>query len=340
MTASPRPPSAAEHELVPRRESVGSAGSARGRAADIRLRVTAAIGLAIVGAGRMGAVHLRALADEPSVRVNAIVDPSEAARDHAVHAVPGTAAFADLDEALHGGGVDAVLIAAPSTLHLRLVRACADRGLPMLCEKPCGTTSAEASAAAEAADAAGCPLQIGYWRRFVPELGDLRARIAAGALGRLTLVSCYQWDAEPPAPGFRGTSGGIAVDMGVHELDQLRWLTGQELGAFARAAQPPEGDGPEGLQLLGSLSRGTAAFVSLGQRFPHGDCVWVEAFGTDGYERVPVLWGDEGEAAFHRALRAQARAFAQRVGTGTAGDAATAQDALAALEAAERLTAR
>ncbi len=209
----------------------------------------------------------------------------------------------------------------------------------MLCEKPCGTTAAEASAAAAAADAAGCALQIGYWRRFVPELRDLRARIRAGVLGELTLVGCYQWDATPPAAGFRGTSGGIAVDMGVHELDQLRWLTGQELGPFARAAQPPRGDGPEGLQLLGSLSGGTAALVSLGQSFPHGDCVWVEVFGTAGYERVPVLWGEDGEAAFHRALRAQARAFAARVSAGTAGDAATADDALAALTAAEALGA-
>jgi len=274
------------------------------------------------------------------VQVKAIVDPSAAAREAAVGAAPGTAAFPDLDEALAGGGVDAVLIAAPSTLHLRLVRDCAARGLPMLCEKPCGTTAAEASAAADAAEAAGCPLQIGYWRRFVPELQELRARIRAGALGELTLVSCYQWDAEPSAPEFRATSGGIAVDMGVHELDQLRWLTGQELGAFARAAQPPKGDGPEGLQLLGSLSQGTAAFVSMGQRFPHGDCVWVEVFGTDGYERVPVLWGDAGDAAFHRALRAQAHAFADLVRGGAGGDAATAQDALAALAAAERLTAR
>jgi myo-inositol 2-dehydrogenase/D-chiro-inositol 1-dehydrogenase len=301
--------------------------------------MSAPIGVAIVGAGRMGATHLRALADEPAVRVTAIVDPSETARSAAIAGAPQTPAFAGLDEALRHGGIDAALIAAPSTLHLRLVQQCAERGLPMLCEKPCGTTAAEALAAAAAAEAAGCVLQVGYWRRFVPELRDLRARILAGALGELTLVGCYQWDAAPPAPGFRGTSGGIAVDMGVHELDQLRWLTGQELGPFARAAQPPRGDGPEGLQLLGSLAGGTAAFVSLGQSFPHGDCVWVEVFGTAGYERVPVLWGDEGEAAFQGALRAQARAFAARVSAGTAADAATAHDALAALAAAEALAA-
>jgi myo-inositol 2-dehydrogenase/D-chiro-inositol 1-dehydrogenase len=286
----------------------------------------------------MGVTHLEALLEEPSVRVNAVVDPSEAARANALRAAPGTAAFADLDEALGGGGIEAVLIAAPSPLHLPLVRACAERGLPILCEKPCGTTAAEARAASSAADAAGCVLQIGYWRRFAPKLRALRERIRAGGMGELTLVSCYQWDAGAPTPGFRASSGGVAVDMGVHELDQLRWLTGQELGPFAAAAQPPAGAGPEGLQLLGSLSGGTAAFVSLGQSFPHGDCVWIEAFGTAGYALERVLWGDAGEAAFHVALRAQARAFADRISTGATGDAATATDALHALEAAERIS--
>jgi myo-inositol 2-dehydrogenase/D-chiro-inositol 1-dehydrogenase len=299
--------------------------------------LTTPVGLAIVGAGRMGVTHIEALRDEPSVRVHAIVDPSGAARANALRAAPGAAAFADLDDALAGGGVDAVLIAAPSPLHLPLVEACAARGLPMLCEKPCGTTAVEARSAAAAADAAGCILQIGYWRRFAPGLRALRARILAGELGDLTLVSCYQWDAGPPAPGFRASSGGVAVDMGVHELDQLRWLTGQELGWFAAAAQPPAGDGPEGLQLLGSLSGGTAAFVSLGQSFPHGDCVWVEAFGTAGHVLERVLWGDEGDGALRAALRAQARAFAARIETGAPGEAASAADALIALEAAERL---
>ena len=285
----------------------------------------------------MGVTHAEALRDEPSVRVNAVVDPSEPARENARRAAPGAAAFADLDAALAGGGVDAVLIAAPSPLHLPLIEACAARGLPILCEKPCGTTAADIRAAAAAADAAGCVLQIGYWRRFAPALRALRERILAGELGELMLVSCYQWDREPPTPEFRASSGGVAVDMGVHELDQLRWLTGQELGPFAASAQPPTGAGPEGLQLLGSLSGGTAAFVSLGQTFPHGDCVWVEVFGTAGHALERVLWGDRSDEAFGVALRAQARAFAERIGTGAAGDAATANDALIALEAAERL---
>jgi myo-inositol 2-dehydrogenase/D-chiro-inositol 1-dehydrogenase len=300
--------------------------------------VTEPLRVAIVGAGRMGVTHLRPRADEPAVRVCAVVDPSDRARAEAQRAAGDARAFAVLEDAA-SSGIDAVLIAAPSTLHLGLVRECAALRLPMLCEKPCGTTSAEAAAAADAATDAGCVLQIGYWRRFVPELAALRERVRSGTLGDPVLISCYQWDSEPPTAQFRASSGGIAVDMGVHELDQLRWLTGQELGAFAARPQPPRDEGPEGLQLLGAMSGGTAAFVSLGQSFPHGDCVWVEAFGTAGYERVPVLWGADGHAALDRALREQARAFAARVTSGARSDAASADDAVIALAAAESVAA-
>ena len=161
---------------------------------------------------------------------------------------------------------------------------------------------------------------------------------ASGALGELALVSCYQWDAGPPSPAFRGTSGGIAVDMGVHEFDQLRWLTGQELGSIRdRGPGRPRRTARRGCRCWARSRAGRPAFVSLGQSFPHGDCVWVEVFGTAGYERCEVLWGAGGDAALHRALRAQARAFAARVAGGSGGDAATAQDALLTLRAAERV---
>ncbi|HXD70144.1 MAG TPA: Gfo/Idh/MocA family oxidoreductase, partial [Gaiellales bacterium] len=91
--------------------------------------MTTPVGLAIVGAGRMGITHAEALRDEPSVRVNAIVDPADPARAAALRAAPGAAAYADLDAALAGGGIEAVLIAAPSPLHLSLVEACALRRL-------------------------------------------------------------------------------------------------------------------------------------------------------------------------------------------------------------------
>jgi myo-inositol 2-dehydrogenase/D-chiro-inositol 1-dehydrogenase len=296
--------------------------------------------LALIGAGRMGVTHIEAISGSAEVALTAVIDPSEAARARAHELGGGVPTFPDLDAALAAGPVDAVLIAAPSTLHRALVTACAQRALPMLCEKPCGTTVAEIDAAGAVAAAAGVILQIGYWRRYVPALIELREKIAAGELGELSLISCWQWDASPASPEFRAASGGIAVDMGVHEFDQVRWLSGQELGPLSITASSVTsvaavaGD-VESAALLGGLSRGAVAFISLGRHFPDGDCVWVEVMGTRGHDRHEVLWGEPGDAVFRAALRAQAEDFVRSVRTGKPGRGASAADARAALAAAE-----
>ncbi len=184
----------------------------------------AAFRLGLVGAGRMGRTHLRAIAGSELVAVAAVAEPSEQAR--AGLAGAGLPLHASVSEMLDHSELDGVLIAAPSDQHVRLIGEVAAHGLPILCEKPCGLTSAEASAAAQTAAAAGVPLQVAYWRRYVPALRAARDQIAAGELGGIHLVTCYQWDEGPPAAAFRAHSGGIAIDMGVHEFDQLRWLTG------------------------------------------------------------------------------------------------------------------
>jgi myo-inositol 2-dehydrogenase/D-chiro-inositol 1-dehydrogenase len=284
----------------------------------------------------MGRVHLAALARAPSLEAVAVVDPVPEAR-----AAAGLPAYATVRELLAAGGVEAVVIVAPSDRHPELVAAFAGAGLPMLCEKPCGVRPEQAAAAAAAAEAAGVVLQVGYWRRFVPELVALRERIAAGALGDVFLVSCWQWDEQPPPEAFRRHSGGIAVDMGVHELDCVRWLLGQEidrvaaLAAGVTAAAPVPGD-PDCLQVLAGLSGGAVATVSLGRRFPPGDCCWLEVMGTEGYARSEFMWGEAGERVFHDALVAQAEAFAAAV-RGAPARGASAHDAEQALLAAGRV---
>lgn len=300
-----------------------------------------ALNIAVIGAGRMGCTHLRALAGAESIRVVAVVDPSTAARSRAESLSPGVRTHADLADAVASDHIDAVLIAAPSNLHRDLVEACAELRLPILCEKPCGTTTSEIAAAGAACRDAGVLLQIGYWRRFVPELIELRQRILSGALGEIALVSCWQWDADPGRPEFRRASGGITVDMGVHEFDQIRWLTGQEIGGLTPVTSPVSSVEPvpgdvESFAMLGELSAGAVAFVSLGRHFAPGDHVWAEVIGTLGYERVEVLWGDRGDAVFLAALRAQAEDFARSVRRGEIGVGATNDDAFRALEIAER----
>src|SRR5215469_2131595 len=233
----------------------------------------APFGIGLIGAGRMGRTHLRALAGSDRVRVTAVAEMSPAAR--AAVDVPGAQLYESAAEMLDHAALDGVLIAAPTDQHGAIIAEVAARGLPILCEKPSGLTAAAARASAQV----GVPLQVAYWRRFVPGLRQLHDRIAAGELGVIHLVTCYQWDERPQSPLFRAHSGGIAIDMGVHEFDQLRWLTGQDISGLSVVTSGSAPDGiadVDGAQVILTLTGGATGFVSLGRYHPVGDIVWAE----------------------------------------------------------------
>jgi myo-inositol 2-dehydrogenase/D-chiro-inositol 1-dehydrogenase len=293
----------------------------------------------VVGAGRIGLQHAHAIEGSARLSLAAVVDP----RDAALATVPGadTLRLPDLAALLRRTPIDGAIVAVPSVLHLEVVSRLLDASVPVLCEKPCGLTSAQAREIGERAAAAGVPVQVGYWRRHLPELQALRRRIRAGELGTLAMLAASQRDREPPSAAFRDprSSGGIVVDMGVHEFDMLRWLTGQEIVAltgFASEttyASPVAGD-PETVNLVAHLSGGPTAVISLARRNPPGDFCSVEVLG--GRERLVLDYIEPADAAEQMltALRRQAEAFAEAAASGSVAGA-TVADAVAALAAAE-----
>jgi myo-inositol 2-dehydrogenase / D-chiro-inositol 1-dehydrogenase len=304
--------------------------------------------LGLIGAGRMGRTHLRALAGSQRVAVTAIAEVSEQTR----RTVPaaGAPVYPGIAEMLDTETLDGVLIVVPTDRHLQVITEVAARGLPILCEKPCGLTVAQTQAAVAATQAAGLPFQVAYWRRYVPSLRALRERIAAGELGTVHLVACYQWDDRPPSDEFRAHSGGIFADMGVHEFDQMRWLTGQDIVSLAAVVsglvpgglmRDVPGEGPrryadvDSAQVIAELSGGGCGIVSLGRFHPAGDMARAEAFGEKGTVRCDFLDPAEGERAQLAALREQAESFADFASGGTC-TGATGADAIAALEAATK----
>ena len=297
--------------------------------------------LGLIGAGRMGRTHLRALANSSSVAVTAVAEPVERARS--AIAASGRAVFADVGELLEAGNLDGVLIAAPTDRHLDLISQVLAAGLPILCEKPCGYSSAELRETAAAIRDRGVPFQVAYWRRYVPALQDLRQRIQRGDLGEIHLYASSQWDGQPPSPTFRAHSGGIFRDMGVHEFDQVCWLSGQEFGDVDAIAGPPSpdpeaGGDPDSAQAIARLSGGASALVSLGRYYPVGDMARIEVFGTRDAVRCDFLDPKDGERAQLDAVVRQAEGFAAYA-RGEPQTGASVDDAIAALEAAGRAAA-
>ena len=293
--------------------------------------------LALVGAGRMGLAHARALEREAPVKLASVVEPS----DEAASRLPGPQRFRTVEELVRGGAVDGALVAVPTRLHVDVVSTLLGAEIPVLCEKPCGRTSAEA----RELQRAGGVLCVAYWRRFVPALVTLRERIARSELGVVSHAFCSQWDERPPSAAFRdpASSGGIVVDMGVHEFDLLRWLTGQEIEqvcGFASSVcfDPPVAGDPESVSLAARLADGATALVTLGRRHAPGEVHRVEVIGTEGAVRSEFVSPPQGDEQIAAALRRQANAFAAAARGGEWPGASPA-DAVAALAAAEAANA-
>jgi myo-inositol 2-dehydrogenase / D-chiro-inositol 1-dehydrogenase len=234
---------------------------------------------------------------------------------------------------------DGVLVAAPTDRHAEVARAALAAGIPVLCEKPAGLTWQEVEETGRVAAARGVAFQVAYWRRFVPAMVALRERIVAGELGQILHLVCAQWDGAPPPAQFRHGSGGAFVDMGVHEFDVVRWLTGQSVASVAAvqtpALDPQARPDADNAQALLGLSGGATAAVSLGRHFPGGDLVTIEVFGSTGHKRSTVLDPDHGDEPMLDALARQADSFAELVRGGPRRGAGTA-DAVAALRVAAR----
>ncbi len=283
----------------------------------------------------MGATHLRALAGTQTPVV-AVAEPVDALREATAQRY-SLEAYRSVDELLGAGGIDGVLVVTPSSTHVEVITAVAAAGVPILCEKPCGVLPSDARDAARVVAKSGVPLQIAYWRRFVPELQRLRDRIRAGDLGEVLSITCLQWDGAPPSAAFRARGGGIYIDMGVHEIDQTRWLLGGDYDTVMAAASlvvtDPEAHEPDAAQVLGLLSTGATSFISLGRHYPGGDMASVEVFGTRGRELITFLDPAEGERTQLAALASQATAFAE-FARGAACTGASVDDALAALKVA------
>ena len=296
--------------------------------------------LGLIGGGRMGRTHLRALEGSTQVRVVAVAEPFEAAA--AQLREQGLAVHPTVEDMFTNTELDGVLIAVPTPQHIDTTRKALEAGLPVLCEKPFGLVPGDARELGKLARDKGLALQIAYWRRFVPQLMSLRSDLTDGKYGATHLLVCSQWDEAPPPVAFRQHSGGIYIDMGVHEIDQTLWLLGQDVvevnaRAFPTTEDPEAENDVDSAQALVMLSGGTSTLVSLGRFYRGGDIVSVALFGSKDHTRFDVVSPETGEGPQLGALQSQAEAFARHA-RGAAPEGTTAEEAARVLELAHTLT--
>jgi myo-inositol 2-dehydrogenase/D-chiro-inositol 1-dehydrogenase len=293
--------------------------------------------LGLVGGGRMGQMHLRALTSSNQVAVTSVVEPFESTAEKLKGL--GYKVYSNLEQMVSAEKLDGILVAAPTDKHLQVISEIAGTGLSILSEKPCGLNSDQARQAGEICSKNGVKLQVAYWRRFIPELREVARKIESGEIGEVHFINASQWDESPPRKEFRLASGGIFVDMAVHEIDQIRWLTGQEVVKTKTSIFPQTEDSrgdTDSTQSILEMSGGAIGLVSLGRFHPGGDLVSAEVFTSKQHTRIEILTPSTGEQPQLDALRLQAESFANWV-SGGPQEGATSSDAEAALDIANQL---
>ncbi len=244
----------------------------------------------VVGLGRLGKVYVRDLASRiPETTVSAVadIDPAVAAQVAGEFGVPR--AYGSAEELIADPDVDAVVIVSPTHTHRGVVVATAQARKPMFCEKPPALSLGECAAMSAAIDSSGVFCQMGFMRRCDPGYTAAREKVLQGAIGRPVVFKATSRDPFRPSLEYAdpASSGGIMVDMGIHDFDLARWFMGDvdTVSAAGAVLAYPE------MASIGDIDNAIATLVFADGRLGVVD---LTRNGVYGYDISTELLGDAG----------------------------------------------
>lgn len=242
------------------------------------------------GAGRIGGIHAANIAASDRASLRYVVDVNQQAAADLAKQHGGRPAT--MQEALADPAVGAVLIASPTDTHADLIEAAARAGKAIFCEKPIALDPARVDQAVATVAQAGVTALIGFNRRFDPTLGGLGEAVKRGAIGEVETVIITSRDPGPPPLDYIATSGGLFLDMMIHDFDLAHWILGEVPDeVFARGSNliDPEigrvGDVDTAVVTLTTKS-GKLCHISNSRRAVYGYDQRIEAFGSEGMVRA------------------------------------------------------
>lgn len=247
------------------------------------------IRIGIIGVGRIGKIHADNLLCLPGVRIAAVSDlfagPAlqQWAAERGIDSVEASG-----DELLARPDIDAVFICSSTDTHVPLIRRAAQAGKHIFCEKPLSMDIARTEEAIEAVREAGVKLQVGFNRRFDHNFRRVREHVQAGAIGAVHMVKITSRDPSPPAADYVKVSGGLFMDMMIHDFDMARFLVGSEVEeVYARGSVlidpmfAEHGDVDTAVATL-RFANGALGVIDNSRQAAYGYDQRVEVFGSKG----------------------------------------------------------
>ncbi|MCG8350515.1 MAG: inositol 2-dehydrogenase [Chloroflexales bacterium] len=251
--------------------------------------MTSAINVGLIGAGRIGRVHAENLIcriSQANLAVVADIGSASAQKCAADFRIPSVAL--DPAEILADPAIDAVLICSSTDTHAPLIIAAAQAGKHIFCEKPIALNLTDIDAALAAVERAGVKLQIGVNRRFDPNFKQVRELVAGGKIGTPHIVRITSRDPAPPPLEYIKVSGGLFLDMTIHDFDMARYLIADEVeevyavgGVLVDPAIGAASDVDTAVVTL-RYAGGAIGVIDNSRRAVYGYDQRVEVFGSAG----------------------------------------------------------
>ncbi len=243
----------------------------------------------IIGAGRIGKVHAETLAFRlPEAEIVCIADVDRVAAETLAARCGIPKVVATAEEVIVDPKVEAVLICTPTGTHADLIVQAAKAGKQIFCEKPIAFSLDKIDMALEAVKKAGVKLQIGFNRRFDSNFRRVRGAVARGEIGQPALMHIVSRDPAPPSIAYIRTSGGLFLDMMIHDFDMARFLIGDEVeeiyttgGVLAEPEIGEAGDLDMAVVVL-RFKKGTIGTIDNSRKAVFGYDQRVEILGTKG----------------------------------------------------------
>lgn len=247
------------------------------------------LNIGIIGAGRIGKVHMQSITyNVPTAKVLGITDVfkdglQELADKYGIEKV-----YDDYKEMLADKDIDAVLVCSSTDTHADISIEAAKAGKHVFCEKPVDLTPEKVQAVIDAVAEAGVKLQVGFNRRFDHNFAHVKSLINDGKVGNLELIKITSRDPEPPPAEYAAVSGGMFLDMTIHDFDMARFLAGSnvtEVYASATCLVDPAigeaGDVDTAIINL-KFENGALGVIDNSRRAAYGYDQRIEVFGSLG----------------------------------------------------------
>lgn len=309
----------------------------------------------VLGAGRIGQVHARAIASVPGAEFTALAEPMEAVAQQ-VQANYGCD-LRSIDVIAASDDIDAVVICTPTDTHADLIEQFCKAGKAVFCEKPIDLDLARVRACLDVVSETNGTLMLGFQRRFDPDFNALRQAIDEGRIGEVEMVTLTSRDPGAPPLDYIDRSGGIFRDMTIHDFDVARWMLGEEVEtvyATASVLTDPaiaEHGDYDSANVVMRTASGKHCTITNSRRASYGYDQRIEVHGAlgsvsaentleanitvadaDGYHRPPTLnfFMSRYTAAYANEIAAFVRSIAEKSEPPTTGN-----DGLQALALAE-----